>query len=37
MSYLIESIDWQDPFFYLAVFIGVLFMYEIVHNMWHRK
>ena len=36
MSYMIDSQTLTDPFFYLAVFIGVLFMYEIIRNMWHR-
>ncbi len=26
----------SDPAFYLAVFIGVLFAYEIINNMWNR-
>jgi len=33
---MIDSLPLTDPFFYLAVFIGVLFTYEIIHDMWHR-
>ena len=28
--------DFSDPIFYLAIFIGVLFGYEIIRNMWNR-